>query len=86
MEQIVKVVSDGHVQTVQLPADWHLDAKELYIRQDKDTGNVILSQRPTTWDGFFAALQQADFPDDFLNATERNQGVSTRDLFGDGQK
>ena len=42
------------------------------------TGDVILSSRPPTWDGFFSALKGADVPGDFLNEKERNQGIKPR--------
>jgi len=40
---------------------------------------VILSRKPTTWDGFFTALQAADVPEDFLSEAERAQGSHDRD-------
>jgi antitoxin VapB len=36
------------------------------------TGDVILSQRPPNWDGFFEALAAADVPSDFLDERERD--------------
>ena len=40
-----------------------------------------LSPKPTNWDGFFAALNVADVPIDFLGTGERNQGPHDRDPF-----
>jgi len=45
----------------------------------RKTGDVILSRKPTTWDGFFSALQVADVPQDFLSDAERAQGTNDRD-------
>ena len=73
MTQVAKIFTNGRSQAVRLPAAYRLDTKEVFIRQDAETGDVILSRRPTTWDGFFAALQEADVPADFLNEKERNQ-------------
>jgi len=42
-----------------------------------------LSRRPTNWDGFFAALRDADFPADFMDRTERDQGGQDRDPFAE---
>jgi antitoxin VapB len=30
------------------------------------TGDVILSRKPDSWDGFFKRLQSAEVPEDFL--------------------
>lgn len=51
--------------------------------QDPKTGDVILSRKPTTWDGFFTALQAADFPEDFLSEEQRAQGTHNRDPLED---
>lgn len=42
---------------------------------------VALIEKPSTWDGFFAALAMTDVPDDFLSEDERDQGVHDRDPF-----
>ena len=58
MTQVAKIFTNGRSQAVRLPAAYRLDTKEVFIRQDAETSDVILSRRPTTWDGFFAALQE----------------------------
>lgn len=73
MTQTAKIFTNGRSQAVRLPAAYRFDTKEVFIRQDTETGDVILSRRPTTWDGFFAALESVDVPADFLSARERNQ-------------
>jgi antitoxin VapB len=37
--------------------DKQIDTKEVFIRQDPETGDVILSRKPASWDEFFAALK-----------------------------
>lgn len=81
MSQIAKLFNNGRSQAVRLPAAYRFDAKEVFIRQDPDTGDVILSRKPATWDDFFAALEGADVPADFLDEKERNQGRQARDPF-----
>jgi antitoxin VapB len=81
MTQVAKIFTNGRSQAVRLPAAYRFDTKEVFIRQDAETGDVILSRRPTTWDGFFAALKGADVPADFLSAKERSQGTQNRDPF-----
>jgi antitoxin VapB len=81
MTQTAKIFTNGRSQAVRLPAAYRFDTKEVFIRQDAETGDVILSRRPTTWDGFFAALAGVDVPADFLTAKERNQTTHSRDPF-----
>ncbi len=71
--------TNGRSQAVRLPAAFRFDTKEVLIRQDPKTGDVILSRKPTTWDGFFMALEGANVPQDFLSEAERVQGRHDRD-------
>jgi antitoxin VapB len=61
-----KVFMSGRSQAVRIPAEYRFTADEVYIRRDPQTGNLILSQTPDTWQGIFKALDEAGFPDDFL--------------------
>jgi antitoxin VapB len=74
-----KLFISGRSQAVRLPAAFRFDTKEVFIRQDPKTGDVILSRKPTTWDGFFTALQAVEVPSDFLSDAERAQGSQDRD-------
>ena len=58
MSQVAKLFTNGRSQAVRLPVAYRFDTKEVFIRQDPDTGDVILSRRPETWDGFLAALSE----------------------------
>ena len=51
----------------------------VFIRQDPDSGDVILSRKPANWDGFLRALTVAEVPSDFLGAEERCQALHERD-------
>ncbi len=66
MGDIAKIFMTGRSQAVRLPAQYRFDTSEVYIRRDPATGDVILSARPTDWEGFFALQSQAEVPDDFL--------------------
>jgi len=79
MTQTAKLFTNGRSQAVRLPAAFRFDTKEVFIRQDPETGDVILSRKPADWDGFFEALQTAEVPQGFLNAAERVQGSHDRD-------
>ncbi|EXI84789.1 MAG: Antitoxin VapB1 [Candidatus Accumulibacter regalis] len=85
MEDIAKLFKNGRSQAVRLPAEYRFDSPEVYIRRDPQTGDVILSRKPATWEGFFAALKGANVPAGFLAAEERRQEAQDRDPF-DGWK
>ncbi|WP_295994806.1 AbrB/MazE/SpoVT family DNA-binding domain-containing protein [Rugamonas sp.] len=81
MSQVAKLFIDGRSQAVRLPEAYRFDTKEVFIRQDPETGDVILSRRPDTWDDFFAALKQAKVAADFFGPEERLQDTLERDPF-----
>ena len=60
---------------------YRFDTKEVFIRKDPNTGDVILSLKPTTWDSFFNALQAAGFSHDFMDVEERYQEQAEREPF-----
>jgi len=81
MSQVAKLFTNGRSQAVRLPAAYRFDTREVFIRQDVETGDVILSRRPATWDDFFIALKSAEVPNDFLDEKDRSQGTQDRDPF-----
>jgi len=83
MSQVAKLFINGRSQAVRLPAAFRFDTKEVYIRQDPETGDVILSRKPANWDGFLSALNGTEVPVDFLDSNERTQGAHNRDPFED---
>jgi antitoxin VapB len=83
MDHVAKLFTNGRSQAVRLPVSYRFDSKEVFIRRDPDTGDVILSRRPSNWDGFFAALREADVPADFLDHAERDQAAQDRDPFAE---
>lgn len=81
MSQVAKLFTNGRSQAVRLPAAYRFDTKEVFIRRDPATGDVILSRKPTDWDSYFAAIEGVAVPADFLDEQERNQGTHQRDPF-----
>lgn len=80
MSRTAKLFMNGRSQAVRLPADMRFDGKEVYIRKDPGTGDVILSRQPGSWDDFFKLRDTVDVPDDFL--TDRgDEPPQERDLF-----
>ena len=49
MRQTAKIFTTGLNQAVRLPPEFHFKGKEVYIRRDPETGDVILSRKPETW-------------------------------------
>jgi antitoxin VapB len=81
MSQVAKIFTNGRSQAVRLPAAFRFSGSEVFIRKDAATGDVILSNRPTNWDGFLEALTGVDIPNDFLSAKERKQTFQSHDPF-----
>lgn len=85
MSAVAKLFINGRSQAVRLPAAFRFDTKEVFVRRDPETGDVILSRKPATWDDFFVALKNTDVPADFLSETERQQTPAVSDPFADWQ-
>lgn len=68
-----KVFMSGRSQAVRIPAEFRFKAKEVFIRKDPESGDLILSQVPS-WTEVFAALDAAQLPEDFM--ADREQGLS----------
>ena len=83
MEQTAKLFTNGRSQAVRLPSVFRFDVSEVFIRQDPQSGDVILSRKPSNWDGFLAVLKPGAVPSDFLDATDREQTEQSRDPFAD---
>jgi antitoxin VapB len=85
MTTTAKIFVNGRSQAVRLPAAYRFDTKEVFIRQDPETGDVILSRKPPNWDSFFTTLKAAslaaEVPTDFLDENEQNQAANRADPF-----
>jgi antitoxin VapB len=68
-----KLFRNGRSQAVRLPADFRFEGDEVFIRRDDATGDVILSRRPSSWDGFLKLVEGGRAADpDFLSQRERS--------------
>ncbi|MGB3290130.1 MAG: AbrB/MazE/SpoVT family DNA-binding domain-containing protein [Burkholderiaceae bacterium] len=74
MSHVAKLFSIGRSQAVRLPATYRFASKEVFIRKDPETGDVVLSCKPETWDGFFRTIKGGVEQDNFLDRDERGQG------------
>ncbi len=76
-----KIFTTGRSQAVRLPAEFRFEGKEVFVRRDPATGDVILSRKPESWDGLFELYGKEQVPDDFMDANDRNQVPQDRDPF-----
>ncbi|WP_426337127.1 antitoxin [Pseudoduganella sp. R-31] len=81
MADTAKLFFTGRSQAVRLPKDYRFEGTEVFIRRDPVTGDVILSPRPTTWDGLFALYETTVVPADFMSGIERGAQEGQRDPF-----
>ena len=61
-----RVFMSGRSQHVTIPAQYRFATDEVFVRRGSQTGDLILSEAPASWEEVFAALDEAGFPDDFL--------------------
>lgn len=80
MKHTAKLFMNGRSQAVRLPVSYRFDCDEVYIRKDSETGDVIISRKPVSWDDFFRMIEGVEIPEDFMS--ERDNEISQeRDLF-----
>jgi antitoxin VapB len=80
MRHTAKLFMNGRSQAVRLPANYRFDCEEVYIRRDPETGDVIISRKPGSWEDFFEMIDSIDVPEDFMS--ERgNELPQERNLF-----
>ncbi len=78
MHQTAKIFATGRSQAVRLPLEFRFDVSEVFIRRDAATGDVVLSRKPTDWQGLLDVVAK-NKDDDLL--IERRQNSSRRDPF-----
>jgi len=67
MPRTAKLFTNGRSQAVRLPADLRFEGTEVFVRKDPNTGDVILSRRPESWESFFELTKQTAIPEDFMS-------------------
>lgn len=78
MLQTAKVFVTGRSQAVRLPLEFRFDGPEVFIRRDPATGDVVLSAKPSDWQGLLDAVAQ-NIDQDFN--LERHPAQPRRDPF-----
>ena len=80
MRHTAKLFMNGRSQAVRLPVNFRFDCDEVYIRKDPESGDVIISRKPGSWDDFFKLMETIDVPEDFMD--ERDNAIpQERHLF-----
>ena len=76
MHQTAKIFVTGRSQAVRLPLEFRFDVAEVFIRHDPATGDVVLSRKPTDWQGLLDVVAENKYED---LVVERRQTHSRRD-------
>ena len=77
MPHVAKLFQNGRSQAVRLPAEFRFTQKEVYIRRDPLSGDVVLSRRPGGWDDYVQLVASLNVPQDFM-ADRRDEPPQVR--------
>lgn len=74
-EQKTTVFMNGRSQAVRIPANLRLKGKQVYIRRDPHSGDLVLAEtnRKRSLKDILDEFAREPFPSDFLE--DRNQGT-----------
>ncbi|CCD30119.1 SpoVT/AbrB domain protein [Candidatus Glomeribacter gigasporarum BEG34] len=79
MSTTAKLFTTGRSQAVRLPMEYRFEGTEVFIRRDSKTGDVVLSRKPDSWQGFFDLLASTMIPANFMD--DRKQPAAPRNPF-----
>ncbi|HBF09954.1 MAG TPA: AbrB family transcriptional regulator [Gammaproteobacteria bacterium] len=80
MRHTAKLFMNGRSQALRLPVDYRFDCEEVFIRRDPETGDIILSRKPGSWQDFFEMMDNEQVPVDFMSDRD-NAIAEEKDLF-----
>ena len=80
MLQTAKVFATGRSQAVRLPLEFRFDVAEVFIRRDATTGDLVLSKKPSDWQGLLDAVA-LNAKDDLLIERRQASSQPRRDPF-----
>lgn len=81
-----KLFNSGRSQAVWLPGEFRFEGREVFVRRDQRSGDVILSTRPNSWDALFSLYDKGEVPDDFMGPADRTQPPQDCDPITGGKK
>jgi antitoxin VapB len=67
LARTAKLFRNGRSQAVRLPAEYRFEGSEVYIRRDPESGDIVISRRPDSWEDFFDLADRIGVPDEFLS-------------------
>ena len=80
MPQTAKIFTNGRSQAVRLPASCRFDCREVFVRKNVKTGEVVLTPKPENWEDFFKLVEQIDVSDDFINDRDKSMPQKRKSL------
>ena len=80
MAATAKLFLTGRSQAVRLPREYRFEGKEVFIRRDPVTGDVVLSRKPENWHGFLDLAARTAVPPDFMTDRE-DPPAAEREVF-----
>ncbi len=80
MADRAKLFVTGRSQAVWLPREYRFEGEEVFIRRDPETGDVVLSRKPESWEGFLELAARVEIPEDFM-ADRDDEPAPERELF-----
>ena len=80
MSDTAKLFVTGRSQAVRLPREYRFEGAEVFIRRDPTSGDVVLSRKPPTWQGFLDLAARTKVPGDFMN-DRQDLPAPERDVF-----
>ncbi|MDR1853390.1 MAG: type II toxin-antitoxin system VapB family antitoxin [Azoarcus sp.] len=80
MPATAKLFFTGRSQAVRLPLEFRFQGTEVFIRRNVDTGEVVLSPKPASWQEFFELADHTEIPADFM-ANRDDLPAEERNLF-----
>ena len=80
MSATAKLFITGRSQAVRLPMEFRFRGVEVFIRRDPNTGDVVLSPKPASWQEFFELADRTEIPADFM-ADREDLPAEERNLF-----
>lgn len=81
MSQVAKVFRNGRSQAVRLPAAFRFDTREVFVRRDNITGDLILSRRPADWEDLFEASDRVGTEGEGFLIDRGDSTPQVRELF-----
>ncbi len=78
---IAKLFRNGRSQAVRLPREFRFEGSEVTVRRDPESGDVILSPRPKSWQEFFDLVDSLRPPGGFMDDRQDRPPQKRKKMF-----